>query len=327
MVDLKAFKYVKYIVILIVILVSITALNPLTVIEPWQKWVVFSKFGWIKNETLSWWIHFRIPLIETIYPMNVRTKKIVFSNSYVSDTTDTTIKERLDSSSSDLQDVYVDAIITYSLNKDSVVRVFKNVWEDYEAKKIVPVVMDSIKTHTAKFKVEEILTNREKIKAEVEKELSEILLKEWITLEWVSLSNFNFHAEFKRSIEEKQIAEQKMEKEKYELQRIAIKTQQKVKEAAANSEARIKEAEWSKRAQILQAEWLKQAKVLEWEWIKQYNILIKQEISKDVLDYKKLENQLKSIYRWDWAYPVYYMWWDKTPIPLLNIWTIKYHFT
>jgi regulator of protease activity HflC (stomatin/prohibitin superfamily) len=135
-------------------------------------------------------------------------------------------------------------------------------------------------------------------------------LKEWIILEWVSLTNFDFNEEFKRSIEEKQIAEQKKEKENYELERIAIQAQQKVKQAEATAEARIKQAEWEKKA-----------KILEWEWIESYNKLIKQEISKDVLDYKKLENELKAISKWNWSYPNYYMWGEWWAIPLINIWT------
>jgi regulator of protease activity HflC (stomatin/prohibitin superfamily) len=135
-------------------------------------------------------------------------------------------------------------------------------------------------------------------------------LKQWIILEWVSLTNFDFNPEFKKSIEEKQIAEQRKEKESYELDRIAIQAQQKVKQAEAEAEAKIKQAEWEKKA-----------KILEWEGIESYNKLIKQEISKDVLDYKKLENELKAITKWSWNYPTYYMWWEWWAIPLINIWT------
>jgi len=59
----------------------------------------------------------------------------------------------------------------------------------------------------------------------------------------VSLTNFDFNAEFKKSIEEKQIAEQRKEKENYELERVAIEAQQKVKQAEAIAEAKVKEAE------------------------------------------------------------------------------------
>jgi regulator of protease activity HflC (stomatin/prohibitin superfamily) len=301
---------VKVIITLIIITIAFNLLNPLIVIDAWNKWVVFSKFGWVKQETLWEWIHLRIPLIESIVQMNVRTQKILFTNNPEKYPDISNIRSRLDSASSDLQDVFVDTIVTFSLSKDHVSRVYQDVGLDYKSKKVVPLIINSIKTHTAKYKVAEILTNREKIKNAVEKELTAEFLKEWIIFEWVSLSDFNFNAEFKKSIEEKQIAEQRMEKEKYELERIAIQAQQKVKEAEADSEAQIKRAEWEK-----------QAKILQWEGIETYNKLIKLELSQWVLDYKKLEIQLQAIDKWKWDYPTYYMWGEGWAIPLINIWS------
>lgn len=175
-------------------------------------------------------------------------------------------------------------------------------------KKSYSRVIDSIKTHTAKFKVAEILTNREKIKSNVEEELTKEFAGQWITLEWVSLTNFDFNPEFKKSIEEKQIAEQLKEKESYELDRVAIQAQQKVKQAEAEAEAKIKKAEWEKKA-----------KILDWEWIEAYNKLIKQQINQDVIEYKKLENEASVITKWNWQYPSTYLWSDGWAIPLINI--------
>ncbi len=300
----------KIVLWIIIIIWLFNILNPLVVIDAWNRWVVFSKFGWVKSNTLWEWIHFRIPLIESIEQMNVRTQKILFSNSPEKYPDIRNIRSRLDSASSDLQDVYVDTIVTYSLNKDNVSKIYQDVWLDYESKKVIPLIINSVKTHTAKYKVSEILTNREKIKNAVEQELTQELAKEWIVFEWISLSDFNFNSEFKKSIEEKQIAEQKMEKEKYELERIAIQAQQKVKEAEADAEAKVKRADWEKKA-----------KILEWEAIEEYNKLIRQELSQGVLDYKELEIQLKAIEKWWWAYPTYYMGWENWAIPLINIWS------
>ena len=309
--DIKKLKLImKIIVTFLFVIIGFSILNPLVVIDAWHKWVVFSKFGWVKAETLSEWIHIRIPLIETIQQMNVRTQTIVFTNNPEKYPDISNTRARLDSASSDLQDVYVDTIVTFSLEKNQVSKIYQNVWLDYESKKVVPLIINSIKTHTAKFRVSEILTKREEIKKNVEAELSEEFAKEWIVLEWVSLANFDFNAEFKKSIEEKQIAEQRMEKEKYELERVAIQAQQKVKEAEADAEAKVKRAEGEK-----------QAKILEWQGIESYNKLIKLELSSWVLDYKELENQLKAIEKWKWDYPTYYMWGEGWAIPLINIWS------
>jgi len=299
----------KIITFIIIGIILFSMLNPLVVIDAWNRWVVFSKFGWVKQKVLWEWVHFRIPLIESITQMDVRTQKILFTNDPHKYPDIRESRSQLECASSDLQDVYIDAIVTFKLDDKSVSKVYQDVWLDYSSKKVAPAVIDSIKTHTAKFKVSEILTNREKIKTNVEKELKIIFEKNNLILEWVSLTNFDFNPDFKRSIEEKQIAEQTKEKENYELERIAIQSQQKVKQAEAQAEAEIKKAEWEK-----------QAKILVWQWIQEYNNLIKQEISKEVLDYKALENALKAIEKWNWNYPQYYMWWENWAIPLINIW-------
>ena len=305
----KILKPIKYALIIFIVVFVVARLNPLVVIEAWQRGVVFSKFGWVKSEVLNEWIHLRIPLVESIISMDVRTQKILFTNNSWNYPDIRNSRARLESASSDLQDVYVDAIVTYSLDKNNVSKIYQDVWLDYESKKVIPRVIDSIKTHTSKFKVAEILTKREEIKKNVEAELTADFAEQWIILEWVSLTNFDFNPEFKKSIEEKQIAEQLKEKESYELDRVAIEAQQKVKQAEAEAEAVIKKAEWEKTA-----------KILEWEWIEEYNRLIREQINADVIDYKKLENQSIAIEKWNWEYPSTYLGSDGWAIPLINIW-------
>jgi len=69
----------------------------------------------------------RIPLIESIEQINVRTQKILFTNSPEKYPDISNVRARLDSASSDLQDVYVDTIVTFSLSKDKVSQIYQNV--------------------------------------------------------------------------------------------------------------------------------------------------------------------------------------------------------
>jgi len=116
-------------------------------------------------------------------------------------------------------------------------------------------------------------------------------------LEDINLTNFNFNEQFKNAIEQKQIEEQKAQKEEYILQQVEIRSQQRVKEAEAN----------------------KQAKVLEGEGLAAFNKLIQQEITAEVLEYKRLENAKTAIEGWNGEYPKTYMSGDQTTIPLISI--------
>lgn len=290
-------RKLKYSTLAIILFFGFFSLNPFVNIPAGHVGVVFDKLqGGVQEETMSEGLHFRMPLFQSVIEMPTRTQKVVFG-----ETQDIGSAYRrqpmLSAASSDLQDVYVDAVVTYHLNKSAVAKIYQEVGIDYEIKKIVPKVTDQIKTHTAKYKVSEILTNREEIKNRVFAALQADLASENIILEDVNLVNFDFNPNFKAAIEQKQVEEQKAQKEKYVLQQIEISSQQKVKKAEAE----------------------KQAKILEGEGLAQYNQLIQQEISPEVLQYKALENARSAIEKWNGNYPTTYFSGDNSAVPLINL--------
>lgn len=303
----KILKIGKWVWGILLILILIVKLNPFVTINTWERWIVFSKIDWVHQEPLLEWTHLRIPFIEDIFIMNVQSEKMVFSNNKTKYKDAKLLLPRLSAASSDLQDVFVDAVITYHVDPKSVSEVYQKIWVDYPLKKVSPEAINVIKTETAKFKVSDTLKNREVITSKVNEKLTEVLKKSNIILEWVSLTNFDFDPKFKNSIEDKQVAKVNKEKEQIILETVAIKAQQKVKQAEADKEAAIQIAEGKK-----------QAKIKEWEGIKAYNESIKQELTDKLIKYKALENAWKAINKWDGKYPATYMW-STNGIPLVNI--------
>ncbi len=309
---LKITSIFKWTFIAFILLIVIIMINPFVTIKAGHRGVVFDKLrGGVQSETWQEGLHFKIPFFQNVIQIPIKTQKIVFVNQSNSRLAynkisqlasfDDGYTQKLGSmlaASSDLQDVYVDAVITYHLSPESVYKIYQEVGTDYEAKKVVPRAIDSVKTFTAKFKVADILTKREEIKNKVFGDLKANLEKDGIILEDVNLTNFDFNSQFKSAIEQKQIEEQKAQKEEYILKQVEISSQQKVKKAEAD----------------------KQAKVLEGEGIAEYNKLIQQEITDRVLEYKKLENARIAIERWSGTYPqTYFGSGENTPIPLINL--------
>lgn len=296
-------------VILIIILV-IVVLNPFVNIEAGHRGIVFDKLrGGVQEQTLTEGLHFRMPLFQTIVQTPIRSQKIRFIDSsntklalnqfssYMSEDVYTQKLGSMQAASSDLQDVYIDATITYHIEADAVAKVYQEVGLDYESKKVIPKIIDAVKTQTAKYKVGDILTKREEIRKKVFESLLADLGEDNIVLEDINLTNFNFNEQFKNAIEQKQIEEQKAQKEEYILQQVEIRSQQRVKEAEAN----------------------KEAKVLEGEGLSEFNRLIQQEITAEVLEYKRLENAKLAIEGWDGVYPKTYFGGDQTTIPLIPL--------
>ncbi len=290
------FHRLKWGTILIIGIFAFFALNPFVNIEAGHRGIVFDKLrGGVQSESLQEGLHFRIPFFQSIHAIPVRTQKVVFSNDY---SKYSNRRASMKAASSDLQDVDVDVVVTYHLEPTAVSKIYQEVGKDYESKKVVPRAVDAVKTFTAKYKVADILTKREEIRREVLKYLEVELKKENIILEDVNLTNFDFNDQFKAAIEQKQIEEQKAQKEEYILQQKEIRVQQKIKEAEAD----------------------KQAKILEGEGIAEYNRLIQQEITTKVIDYKALENARIAIEKWNGTYPqTYFGSSENSAIPLINL--------
>ncbi len=303
----SVFTTTKWTVVIIVAIIAFFSVNPFVNIEAGHRGVVFDKLrGGVQSETMMEGLHFRIPFFQSVVQIPIRTQKIIFSsesNKQLSYNKSMSFSSRAQTygsmfaASSDLQDVYVDAVVTYHLEPGSVSKLYQEVGTDYENKKVIPRAIDSVKTFTAKYKVADILTKREEIKNKVFEDLKNTLAIDNIVLEDVSLTNFDFNDQFKAAIEQKQIEEQKAQKEEYILQQKEIRVQQKIKEAEAD----------------------KQAKILEGEGIAEYNKLIQQEITENVLDYKRLENAKNAIGKWNGAYPSTYFGAESSAIPLINL--------
>lgn len=227
-------------------------------------------------------IYFKLPFVQTIRTMEARTQKVEWADS----------AKPITAASKDLQDVYIQAVVTYHISPEKAPRIFQTIGMDYADKKVVPLTLNAIKTHTGKYNVAEILNNREKITNDVNTDVAAQLLANDIILENVSLVNIDFRPEYKEAIEQKQIAEKQVETQQYTLEKQALEAQQQVKKAEAD-----------KQAQILAAEAEKQAKILEGEGIEEFNKKVTQSITEELLKYKELQNQEKAIDRWNGSYP------------------------
>ncbi len=227
-------------------------------------------------------VYFKLPFIQNVRTMEARTQKVEWTNA----------DSPITAASKDLQDVYILAVVTYHISPEQAPRIFQTIGLDYADKKVIPLTLNAIKTHTGKYNVAEILNNREKITNDVNTDVAAQLLANDIILENVSLVNIDFRPEYKEAIEQKQIAEKQVETQQYTLEKQALEAQQQVKKAEAD-----------KQAKILEAEAEKQAKILEGEGVEEFNKKVTQSITPELLKYKELQNQERAIDRWDGQYP------------------------
>lgn len=145
----------------------------------------------------------KIPLIEYIHPMETRTQK-----------------EQADASSAskDLQEVKATIALNYHLRGEKAVEVYQNIGTDYKVRVIDPAMQEAFKATTAKFTAEELIGKRELVKQDALKELKERLSVYNIVVDNFNIVNFDFSIEFNQAIEQKQVAQQNLERAKLEAQ-------------------------------------------------------------------------------------------------------------
>lgn len=190
--------------------------------------------------------HVVVPFVSKVDLVEVRTQKT---------------EAKAAAASKDLQNVHTDVAVNFHVSDKSVDKLYQNVGLDFDNRIIHPAVQETVKAVVARYTAEELIRLREQVKNEVDTSLTKRLLAYNIVVEpaGVSLTNFGFSDEFNKAIEQKQIAQQTAEQQKYVLQKAKLEAETAITTAKGEAEAnRIK-------AQALQSQG--GSRVLAREWI------------------------------------------------------------
>ena len=176
--------------------------------------------------------------------------------------------------SKDLQTVSSNIAVNYRLVSDKTADMYKNVGTEYQTVLIAPVVQECMKSATAKYTAEQLITERASVGDEVKTALDAKLNAYGIYIEKFNIVNFDFSAEFNNAIEAKQVAEQNLLKtETEQKQAITVaeaQAKQKVIAADAEAEAILKQAQAQADANKLLEESLS-GKVIAYEQIQKWD--------------------------------------------------------
>lgn len=182
---------------------------------------VITRFGEVQRVADSGF-NFKIPLIESVSKMETRIQKEEVTSSAVT---------------KDLQDVEANLALNYSIDKETALKLFKEVGVNYKENVITPVLHESFKAGTAQYTAESLITNRSEAKEKILEVVKDRLQKYGIVINDLNIVNLNFSKAFNAAIEEKAVAQQQVEKAKQDLERIKVEAEQKVAQAQADAEA------------------------------------------------------------------------------------------
>lgn len=213
-------RLLRVIFIPIILLFLYSILTPFVLIGAGERGIV-TRFGAVKN-VLGEGLHFRIPLVESVVTLDVKTQKIEVD---------------APSFSKDLQNVDTRIALNFHPDPSQVNKLWQEIGSDYESRIISPAVQESVKNATAQFTAAELVAERNKVKDEIKRVLVERLSPRYIIVDDFSIVNFDFADSYEKAVEEKQVAQQNALKAENDLRRIQIEAEQRVAQAKAEAEA------------------------------------------------------------------------------------------
>jgi regulator of protease activity HflC (stomatin/prohibitin superfamily) len=204
-----------------VLAVVILFLHPWVQIGAGERGVVLN-FGAVQDDVMDEGLHFRIPIMQKIVPVDVRVQKS---------------ESEAAAASMDLQDVSSRVALNYHIVPSKANVVYQTIGVDFKERIIDPAVQEVVKAVTAKYTAEELITKRPAVSDAMKSNLTDRLLSHNIAVDAFSIVGFSFSKIFMEAIESKQTAEQLALKAKRDLERIKIEAEQKITAAKAEAES------------------------------------------------------------------------------------------
>jgi len=217
----QSYKFLTLAIILIVI-GSVVVSGSFYTVRAGEKALVFT-WGKITSVT-SEGLHFKIPVMQTVSKVDIRTQKA---------------EAPAAAASKNMQTVSTVVTLNYHLDQDKLDVLYSKVGLDVENKIIAARIQETVKAVVARYTAEELLTLREQLKNEISESLTRQLLEYNIVVDagGVQITNFDFARSFNEAIEDKQVAEQKALTAKNNLERVKVEADQKIAQARGEAES------------------------------------------------------------------------------------------
>ena len=151
--------------------------------------------------------------------------------------------DKLNSFSEESQDVFVRASLNVRVSPQSIQQLYRTVGPNFFNVLVESRVIQNFKDETVKYKSVEIAPNREKIRQAVRERLEKELSPFSIEVVDLLLDNIDFNPDFKKAIEDKQIATQRALEEQQKIEGEKHKAQQAIERAKGEGSAILFRAE------------------------------------------------------------------------------------
>lgn len=187
---------------------------------------VLTTFGAASSNVLAPGLHFKLPVIQGVVKMNVQVQKNQLTEH---------------AASLDLQDVETTVATNWNIDDADASWIYQKIGLEpaLNDRIIQPVVSNAVKAVVAHYNAEELVTKRDQVRMQVE-DLIRKNLKPYhvnVDVDGVSITDFQFSADYSNAIEQKQVAQQRAQQAEYELQQAKVEAERQIAQAQGQAEA------------------------------------------------------------------------------------------
>ncbi len=167
-------------------------------------------------------LYVKLPIVQGVTVMDTQTQK-----------------EQVDATaaSNDLQNVTATVAVNFHVNPADAGVIFQNIGADYQTRVVDPAIQESIKSVTANYTAEQLITQREKAREEILTLLTTKLAVYGVNADSLNIVDFKFSDTFNTAIEAKVTAQQNALAAQNKLAQVQFEAQQTVATAKAQAEA------------------------------------------------------------------------------------------
>eukprot|EP00929_Paragymnodinium_shiwhaense_P031915 TRINITY_DN17777_c0_g1_i1.p1 TRINITY_DN17777_c0_g1~~TRINITY_DN17777_c0_g1_i1.p1 ORF type:complete len:308 (-),score=85.70 TRINITY_DN17777_c0_g1_i1:412-1260(-) len=187
-----------------------------------ERAVVLNQFKGLEEKVRGEGTHFKIPWVmqPKKYDIRVRPKLI-----------------QTTTGTKDLQTVTIHVRMLFKPEVDGLVWIHNHVGGDYDERVLPSIANEVMKATIAQYNAEQLLTMREHVSKEIREAIMARAKSFHILMDDVSITHLTYGKEFARAIEEKQVAEQEAERQKFIVARSEQERQATVIRSEGEAEA------------------------------------------------------------------------------------------
>lgn len=231
-------------------------LDGLVSVPPGHVGIIFDRGRGVLEQELPEGLHLKIPFWQVSHLMDVRTQEYTMSVSPGEGAVYT--DDSMTAPTADGQTVVVDATVLFHVDRDKASELFQKVGPDYVQKIVRPIARSQIRGQIADYSAIDVYAlKRDEAEEKINEVISDLYAEKDLILERVLLRHIAFSEEYAAAIEDKQVAEQRIERAEFQRQEAEKLKEKKIIEAEADAEAiRLKGDSLRRAPEVIQFEFV-----------------------------------------------------------------------